>query len=125
MIAAISTFNVKVQTMPQYILIIREDLTRYPIAQNELKAIVDAHVQWAKELAAKGIFKGGNGVKSYGKLLEQKDGEISEQPLRDAKEGIGGYYMIEVENFEAALEVAKQMPTYHLGDKVEVRELGA
>lgn len=125
MIAAISTFNVKLQTMPLYILIIREDLTRYPIAEQEMKTIVEAHVQWAKALAAKGIFKGGNGIKSYGKLLEQKEGEITEQPLRDAKEGIGGYYMIEVENFEAAVEIAKQMPTYDLGDKVEVRELGA
>lgn len=111
--------------MAQYILLIREDLTRYPIDEQELKTIVHAHVQWAKELAAEGIFKGGNGIKSHGKLLELNDGEIVVQPLRDCKEGVGGYYIIEVESFEAAIEIAKQMPTYHLGDKVEVRELGA
>ena len=111
--------------MPQYILIIREDLSKYPRPEAELKTIVDAHVGWARELGAKGIFKGGNGIKSEGRLLELKNGEVVVQPLRDVKEGVGGYYLIEVENFDAAVEVAKQMPTYKDGDLVEVRELGA
>ena len=41
------------------------------------------------------------------------------------KEGIGGYYIIEAENLDAAVEIARQMPTYNQGDLVEVRELGS
>lgn len=111
--------------MAQFILLIREDLTKYPRPDAELNSLIAAHSNWAKELAANGIFKDGNGIKSEGALLEMKNGELLVQPLRDAKEGIGGYYIIEAANFEAAVEIARQMPTYNMGDLVEVRELGA
>lgn len=111
--------------MAQFILIIREDLSKYPRPAEELKAIVDAHVNWAKELSAQGIFKGGNGIKSDGRLLELINGDIMVEPLRDVKEGVGGYYIIEATDLNAAVEVAKQIPTFKDGDLVEVRELGA
>ena len=110
--------------MALYILIIREDLSKYPRPEAELKAIVDAHMGWARELSAKNIFKDGNGIMSEGKLLEMKNGEVVVQPLRDIKEGVGGYYIIEAADFDAAIEIAKQMPTYKDGDLVEVRQLG-
>lgn len=111
--------------MAQFILIIREDLSKYPRPEAELDAIVSAHSKWARELAAKGIFKDGNGVKSSGKLLEIIDGKVIAGPLRDVKQGVGGYYIIEAESLNAAVEIAAQMPTYNLGDLVEVRELSA
>jgi len=111
--------------MAQFILIIREDLSKYPRPEAELRNLVNAHSNWARELAAKGIFKDGNGIKSSGKLLELIDGEVVSGPIRDVKEGIGGYYIIEAENLDAAVEIARQMPTYNQGDLVEVRELGS
>lgn len=111
--------------MPQFILIIREDLSKYPRPDEELKKIVTAHVNWAKELSARGIFKDGNGIKSQGKLVGFQSGKVTVQPLRDVKEGVGGYYIIEAENFDAAVEIAKECPTFSYGDLVEVRELGA
>ncbi len=111
--------------MPQFILIIREDLSKYPRPDEELKEIVTAHVNWAKQLSARGIFKDGNGIKSHGRLVSLYNGQITEQPLSDVKEGVGGYYIIEVENFDVAVEIAKECPTFSQGDLVEVRELGA
>ena len=111
--------------MAHFILIIREDLSKYPRPETELKAIVDAHVKWARELSAQGIFVDGNGIKSEGRLLELKNNEVVVQPLRDVKEGVGGYYIVEAADLNAAIEIAKQMPTYKDGDLVEVRPIGA
>lgn len=111
--------------MPQFILLIREDLTKYPRPEEEMKEIINAHIAWAQELSAKGIFKDGNGIKSKGSLLEMNNDEILVQPLRDVKEAVGGYYIIEVVDFDSAIEVAKTCPTFTYGDLVEVRELGA
>lgn len=111
--------------MEQFILIIREDLSKYPRPEAEMKTIVNAHVGWARELSVKGIFKDGNGIKSNGHLLEMKNGEVVVSPIRDVQEGVGGYYIIEAEDLAAAVEIAKQMPTYKDGDLVEVRPLGA
>lgn len=110
--------------MPQFILFIRENLSRYPIPEQELKNLIDAHVSWAKELSARGVFRSGNGIKSEGRLLEMVNHSVIVQPPRDVKEGIGGYYIIEADNLDAAVDMAKTCPTFSAGDKVEVRELG-
>jgi len=109
--------------MPQFILFVREDLTRYPLPTETLQLLIVAHTAWAKELGERGIFVDGNGIPSKGILVEQKDGEIMESPLRDMQEGLGGYYIIEVENFDAAVAIAKECPTFSEGDKIEVRPL--
>lgn len=109
--------------MPQFILIIREDLSCYPRPEEELNAIIKAHTNWAKELSEQGIFKDGNGIGSDGRLIEMINGDLIVQPIRDVREGIGGYYIIEVANLAAAVDVAKTCPTYKDGDLVEVRQI--
>jgi hypothetical protein len=42
-------------------------------------------------------------------------------PFADTKEVFGGYYLFEVENLDAALEVAAKVPAARLGGSVEVR----
>ncbi len=111
--------------MPQFILIIREDLSLYPRPEAELNAIVAAHIEWAQKLTARGIFKGGNGIQSDGRLVEMINGDLIVEPIRDVREGIGGYYIIEARDLDAAVEIAKECPTYKDGDLVEVRPIGA
>ena len=114
----------KLTAMAQFIFLIREDLTKYPMPQEELNAIVAAHMKWADDLAARGIFKGGNGIQSDGRLIEMVNGDLVVQPIRDVHQGIGGYYLIEAKDLQAAVEIAKECPTYKDGDLVEVRQLG-
>ena len=111
--------------MAQFIFIIREDLSKYPMPQEQLNAIVAAHMKWAGELAARGIFKSGNGIARDGRLIEMINGDLMIEPIRDVREGVGGYYIIDADNLQAAVEIAKEMPTYKDGDLVEVRPLGA
>ena len=109
--------------MAEFILLIREDLSKYPRPEAELKYLVAAHTKWAKDLSQKGIFKTGYGVDSAGKLLEMENGELQIHELRDVEEGIGGFYIIEAEDLNAAVEIAKDCPTFKDGDLVEVRPL--
>ena len=109
--------------MAEFILLIREDLTRYPIPDAQLKSLVAAHTQWAKDLSARGIFKAGYGIDSAGSLLSMIEGTVMELPLRDVHEGIGGFYIIEADDLNAAIEIGKECPTYKDGDSIEVRPL--
>ncbi len=111
--------------MAQFILIIREDLSKYPRPKQELDAIVAAHMKWAADLTKRGIFKDGNGIASDGRLLEMINGEIMVEPIRDVREGVGGYYIIEAKDLQAAIEIGKECPTFKDGDLLEVRPLGA
>jgi hypothetical protein len=109
--------------MADFILLIREDLTKYPRPEAELKSLINAHTQWAKNLSDRGIFKTGYGVAPEGKVLGLLNEKLEMQPLRDVKEGIGGFYIIKAANLDAAIEIAKECPTYKDGDQIEVRPL--
>ena len=44
-------------------------------------------------------------------------------PFAETKEALGGFYLIEADDLDAALEIAARMPAARLGGSVEVRPL--
>jgi len=54
-----------------------------------------------------------------------RDGEavLTDGPFAETKEALGGYYLLEADSREAAIEVAARIPAARLGGTVEVRPL--
>jgi hypothetical protein len=54
-----------------------------------------------------------------------QDGEtlLTDGPFADAKEHLGGYFLVEADDLDAALELAARIPSARLGGAVEVRPL--
>jgi hypothetical protein len=52
-----------------------------------------------------------------------KDGEteIAEGPFVNAEGAIGGYYLLEADDLDAAIEIASRVPAARLGGAVEIR----
>jgi hypothetical protein len=48
---------------------------------------------------------------------------LTDGPFVDAKEHLGGYYLVEADDLDAALEIAARTPAARLGGAVEVRPL--
>jgi hypothetical protein len=48
---------------------------------------------------------------------------ITDGPYADTKEVLGGYYLLEASDLDAALEFAQRIPAVRLGGAVEVRPL--
>jgi hypothetical protein len=48
---------------------------------------------------------------------------ITDGPFADAKEVLGGYYVLEASDLDSALEFAQRIPAVRLGGAVEVRPL--
>ena len=46
-------------------------------------------------------------------------------PFAETKEALGGYYLLEAEDLDAAIELAARIPAARLGGAVEVRPLVA
>jgi hypothetical protein len=44
-------------------------------------------------------------------------------PFADTKEALGGYYLLEAEDLDAAIEIAARIPAARMGGAVEVRPL--
>jgi hypothetical protein len=54
-----------------------------------------------------------------------EDGQalLTDGPFVDAKEHLGGYYLVEADELDEALEVAARIPTARMGGAIEVRPL--
>ena len=52
-----------------------------------------------------------------------KDGETltTDGPFADTKEIFGGFYIVEADDIDGALEIAARIPAARLGGSVEVR----
>ena len=52
-----------------------------------------------------------------------RDGEtlLTDGPFVDAKEHLGGFFLLEADDLDAALEVAERIPAARMGGAVEVR----
>jgi hypothetical protein len=48
---------------------------------------------------------------------------LTDGPFVDAKEHLGGFYVVEAEELDAALEIAARIPAARMGGAIEVRPL--
>lgn len=54
-----------------------------------------------------------------------KDGDalVTDGPFADTKEVFGGYYLLEADDLDAAIQVAAAIPAARLGGSVEIRPI--
>jgi hypothetical protein len=57
--------------------------------------------------------------------LRVRDGEtlLTDGPFVDAKEHLGGYFLVEADGLDAALEIAARIPAARMGGAIEVRPI--
>ena len=55
--------------------------------------------------------------------VEQGQTLTTDGPFAETKEALGGFYLFEADNLDAALEVAARVPAARMGGAVEVRPL--
>ncbi|MBO0690653.1 MAG: hypothetical protein J2P40_13915 [Candidatus Dormibacteraeota bacterium] len=55
--------------------------------------------------------------------LERGETLVTDGPFADTKEVFGGYYLVDAEHLDAALEIATRIPATRLGGSVEIRPL--
>jgi hypothetical protein len=55
--------------------------------------------------------------------VENGDVLLTDGPFVDAKEHLGGFYLVEVDDLDAALAIAARIPAARMGGAIEVRPL--
>jgi hypothetical protein len=55
--------------------------------------------------------------------VENGETLLTDGPFVDAKEHLGGFCLVETDDFDAALEIAARIPAARMGGAVEVRPL--
>jgi hypothetical protein len=110
----------------QYMLLIYEDERIYGPNKTgpALQEIVAKHMAFNKELGAARV--GGAGLKATTSATTVRTTggakAIHDGPFAETKEQLGGYYLIDVPDLDAAIAVAKKLPIFKDG-AVEIRPL--
>jgi hypothetical protein len=113
--------------MPEFMLLMRGSQDGFNnMTEAEQREIVSQHVAWSQQLAEKEILAGGDGCSSQTVMLKPEGGEIRQvpKPFGSTDNEVSGFYIIQANDIQSALEIAKQCPALRHNESVEVIPLG-
>jgi hypothetical protein len=111
--------------MAEYLVLIYEDEAGYASADEKVMGeVMEAHTKFGTDNAK--ALKGGNPLQPTSTATSiRSDGAggvtVTDGPFAESKEVLGGYYLIEANDLDAAIAIAKQTPARFGG--VEVRPI--
>jgi hypothetical protein len=111
----------------QYALLIYDDEKSWTtMSEDERNAIYGEYFAFTNELRASGSYIDGNPLQptSDATTVRVRNGEqvVTDGPFAETKEQLGGYFLVDVDSIDEALEIAARIPAARWGS-VEVRPL--
>jgi hypothetical protein len=112
----------------KYILLIYGDEREWAaLSEADMAKVYEAHGAYTDAMVKAGVMRGGYELQpvSTATSLRFTNGKAKtyDGPFAETKEQLGGYYVIEVDTLDEAIEWAGKMPAMASGT-VEVRPLG-
>jgi hypothetical protein len=112
----------------KYILLIYGDERVWgAMSKEEMERLYAAHGEYGDAMTKAGVLRGGEELQpvttARSVRFERGRPQTFDGPFAETKEQLGGYYVIEVDRPEQALEWAEKMPGMTQGT-VEIRPLG-
>jgi len=110
------------QKNPEYMLLFRGTDWHKGLSPEEIQQVITQMYAWFDRLTEQGILKAGQPLESEGKVVSQKKGSsVADGPFAESKEAIAGYFLLQVNSLDEAVEIAKNYPALNYGATVEVR----
>ncbi len=111
-------------TTGEYMLLFRGPHWDRGLSQQELQAAMDKVVAWFEGLNQRGKTKAAQPLGAQGRIISGTNGQlVVDGPFAESKEAVGGYLMLQADNLNEAVEIARSMPTLKYGISVEVRPI--
>jgi len=111
----------------QYLLLINDDENVWTsMPEDERNAVYAEYMTYTEELQSRGILVGANQLQpsDTATVVSVRNGETltTDGPFAETKEVLGGYYLIDVDTLDEALEWAAKIPSARYGH-IEVRPI--
>jgi hypothetical protein len=104
--------------MAKFLLIYRESTApQSRPSPEEMQALQGQWYAWMQKFSAS-ILPGGDGLKHSGRLI--KEGIVTDGPYVEAKEIVVSFGLIQADNYDAAVAIARECPPGHT---IEIRQL--
>ncbi len=110
--------------MPQYMLLLRDDPSQFSdLSPEEMQKVLQRYGDWRRSLQNRII--GGHKLKDgEGRVMRSENNKpiVTDGPFAEAKEVMGGVFILEAADYNQAVEVAKTCPHMDFGT-IEVRQI--
>ena len=109
--------------MPRFMAIILDDAAaaEADVSPEAWQAVMDDYNEFGAKAGAAGVIGGGEALQppatAVGIKVSEKGGKVTrtEKPFAEAKEVVGGFYLLDADDMDAAVEWASQIPGAWLG----------
>jgi hypothetical protein len=105
----------------EYLLLFRNTNWHNDLSPEEIQHTMSRWTGWFDRLVATGKCKGGHPLLATGAVISGKAGTVSDGPFAESKEAVGGYFFLQVDSMEEAMDIARECPALEHGISVEVR----
>jgi hypothetical protein len=114
--------NMTTPTTPEYMLLFRGTDWDRGLSTEEIENVMSRWIDWFDRLTEQGRARAGQPLTDQGKVISGKKGQtILDGPFAESKETVAGYILLQVDNLDEAVEIAKECPGLDYGLSVEVR----
>lgn len=111
---------------PEYMLLFKGANWMDERSPEEIQDTMVKWMDWFNGLMEDGRAKAGQPLARQGRLVTGKpDGVVADGPFVESKEAVGGYFLLQVDTIEEAVEIAQKCPALKYGMEVEVRPVTA
>jgi hypothetical protein len=107
----------------QYLLLFRGLDWQRGLSPLEIKNLMIDWMAWSDRLVAEGKSKARNSLIGTGKIVSGRERNVSDGPYAETKEAVAGFFLLEVDSLDEAVEIARECPTLPYGLTVEVRPM--
>jgi len=110
----------------QYMLLIYDDEKKFgKLPEAEQGRIMQEFRDFTQAIVKSGHYRAGDQLQSVGTAtcVRWKDGKAltTDGPYAEAKEQLGGYYLVEAKDLDEAVAIARRIPAARLDGIIEVR----
>ncbi len=110
--------------MQTYYLILRDRPEAFAdISPSDMQAVIQRYVKW-REDNAKQVTGGQKLADGEGRVVRRKGAalDVSDGPFMEAKEVLGGFFVVEAPGYEGAQAIASTCPHLEFGS-IEIRQM--
>ena len=104
-----------------YLLLFRGTDWHMQLSPEEIQRVMGEWGAWFDRLGEQDKLAAANPLENEGAVVSGKARSVADGPFAEAKESIGGFFLLKVETMEEALAIAKECPALPYGLTVEVR----
>lgn len=110
--------------MKDFMLIfIGDDYETLGLSPEQMQERMGRWMAWSDKMNADGVKHDGEALMGPVTTISGTDRTRTDMASAEVKELVGGYYTVNVRDFEHAVEVAQDFPDYDLGSTVLIREV--